>query len=182
MFYYDLIVCTLSVIFWIYLIYAIWEVAHHRPPFVPSPSAPKKIAISKISELLDKKSSPQTVVDAGCGNGKILAILATKYPQHHFIGIEYNKALYNYCRRKYRKISNLTFYNQDLLEYDYTQANIVYYFGIPALTKKFEKKLIQTSSKLDIIALDSQFTELQLVGKEFFKFWMTQSYVYHYKN
>ena len=182
MFYYDLIVCCLSVLFWIYLIYAGWEIAHQRAPFVPSPSAPKKIAITKISELLDNATTPQTVVDAGCGNGKLLAILAKKYPQHHFIGIEYNKTLYNYCHRKYKKINNLNFYNQDLLEFDYNQTNIIYYFGIPALTQKFGEKLQQTQTRLDILTLDAQFEHLQLISKESFKFWMTQSYVYHYKN
>ena len=182
MFYFDLIVCILSVTFWIYLIYSFWEIVHRRAPFVPSPNAPKKIALAKISELLDKASNAQTTVDAGCGNGKLLAILAKKYPQHHFIGIEYNKALYNYCCHRYKNINNLKFYNQDLLKYDYEQTNIVYYFGLPALTEKFEQKLKQTKHKLNIIALDAQFTELQLISKDFFKFWMTQSYVYHYKN
>lgn len=182
MFYFDLIICILSILFWIYLAYAIWEIIHKRPPFVPSPNAPQKIAITKITDLLKKTKTPQTIVDAGCGNGKLLATLALKYPQHNFIGIEYNKFLYNYCCHHYRKIKNLTFHHQNLLTFDYRETNIIYYFGLPALTKEFEKKLCQLKTKVDIITLDAQFQNLNLISKEFFKFWMTQSYVYHYKN
>jgi SAM-dependent methyltransferase len=182
MFYFDLVICFLSLIFWIYLIHSFWEIAHHRAPFVPSPNTPRKIAIDKISKLLNQTKGQQTIVDAGCGNGKILATLAKKYPQHIFIGIEYNKTLYNYCHHHYIKIKNLTFYNQDLLTYDYEKTNIIYYFGLPSLTKEFEKKICQLETKIDIIALDAQFPKLKLVSKDFFRFWMTQSYVYHYKN
>ena len=182
MFYFDLLICSLSIAFWIYLIYSAWEIAHHRPPFVPSPSLPRKIAINKISELINKTDHTLITVDAGCGNGKILYTLAKKYPQHQFIGIEYNKELYKYCCHRYKNINNLKFYNQDLLRFDYNLTNIVYYFGLPSLTNKFEKILFNTQTKLDIFTLDAQFQSLHLINKYFFKFLMTQSYIYHYKN
>lgn len=182
MFYFDLLICSLSIIFWIYLIYSTWEVAHHRPPFVPSPYLPRKIVTNKISELINKANHTLTIVDAGCGNGKILYTLAKKHPQHHFIGIEYNQKLYKYCCYRYQKINNLKFHNQDLLQFNYNTTNIVYYFGLPYLTHKFEKILFNTKTELDIFTLDAQFQSLHLINKYFFKFWITQSYVYHYKN
>jgi len=182
MFYYNLIICSLSVIFWVYLIYAAWEMAHKRAPFVPSIGNPRKIALKKITTILNNKKTPQTIVDAGCGNGKLLATLAKQFPQHNFIGIEYNKILYNYCRQHYQKQQNLAFLNQDLLKFDYNQANIVYYFGLPSLTLKFEEKLRQLPAKIDLITLDAEFSNLNLIDKELFKFWFVKSYIYHYKN
>ena len=182
MFYYDLIVCSLSIIFWTYLIYAIWEIAHHRAPFVPATGTHKKQAITKISELLDKKQTPQTIVDAGCGNGCVLATLATKYPNHQFIGIEYNKTLCNYCEQHYKNIKNLTFLNQDMLTYDYETVDIIYYFGIPALTEGLQNVLLKTSKTIDLISIEQAFPKLNLIEKQPFRFLLTHSFVYNYKN
>ncbi|MBQ8465930.1 MAG: class I SAM-dependent methyltransferase [Alphaproteobacteria bacterium] len=182
MFFYNLIVCTLSVLFWLYILYALWEMKNHRAPFVPSPNAPKKLAFIKISNLLAGKKINKTVIDAGCGNGSMLAKLAQQHPRHRFIGIEYNKNLYTYCLHRYKKIPNLTFLHQDLLEYDYNQADIIYYFGFPELTKNLQEKLLNTQKKIDLIALDATFDKLTLIDKENFRFWLTKSYIYHYKN
>ena len=182
MFYYDLIVCGLSILFWIYLAYAIWEVTHHRAPFVPATGTHKNQAISKISELLDKTSTKKTVVDAGCGNGCVLAALAKKYPNHQFIGIEYNKTLFNYCEHHYENIKNLTFLNQDMLIYDYSTVDIVYYFGIPALTEGLQRVLLNTKKSIDLISIEQAFPKLNLVEKQPFRFLFTHSFVYHYKN
>ena len=182
MFYYDLIVCSLSIIFWIYLIYAIWEVAHHRAPFVPSPINSGKLGIKKISDLLKNKNTPQTIVDAGCGNGYILAALAKKYPQHKFIGIEYNKTLFNYCQKHYKGTQNLTFMNQDMLIYDYSKVDIIYYFGIPALTEGLQNVILNTKKNIDLISIEQTFPKLKLIGKQPFRFLFTHSFVYHYKN
>ena len=182
MFYFNLVLCILSLLFWAYLLYALWEMLHHRAPFVPSPSAPRKLAFKQIAKLLMPSNTAKTIVDAGCGNGYLLAQLAKEYPQNHFIGIEYNPMLYNYCRHKYRKLKNLIFLNQDLLTFDYNQADIVYYFGFPQLTSALQQKLLQTTKKIDLIALDATFEKLTLIEKESFRFWLTQSYIYHYKN
>lgn len=182
MFYYHLFVFILFVLFVGYLIYAGWEFAHHRAPFVPTIGLQKKLVGEELAKLLENKQTPQTIVDAGCGNGSILAELAKKYPQHRFIGIEYNASLYNYCRHRYKKIKNLFFKHQDLLTFDYEETDIIYYFGIPELTLALEKKLLATQKKIDIIALDADFSKLKLIEKKPFRFLVTHSFVYHYKN
>lgn len=182
MFYYYCLVCGLSAIFWMYLIYAIYEVIQHRAPWVPAVGRHKSIVYGKISELLDKKERPQVVVDAGCGNGNVLAALAKKYPKHTFIGIEYNKILFNYCERHYADIKNLIFLNQNLLDYDYSAVGIVYYFGIPALTEELQTVLLKTQAKIDLISIEQTFPKLRLIEKFHFRFLFTHSFVYHYKN
>lgn len=182
MFYYYCIVCGLSVIFWMYLIYAIYEVVQHRAPWVPAVGRHREIVCCKISELLDQKETPQVVVDAGCGNGRVLVALAKKYPQHKFIGIEYNKILFKYCEHHYKDIKNLVFFNRDLLDYDYSTVDIVYYFGIPALTEKLQNVLLKTPSAVDLISIEQKFPKLSLVEKSCFRFLFTYSFVYHYKN
>lgn len=182
MFYYNLTICFLSLAFWLYILYALWEILHHRAPFVPSPTATRKIAFKEIVKLISSQNEPKTTIDAGCGNGHLLGRLAKKYPQHRFIGIEYNPMLYNYCQHKYRKLKNLVFLNQDLLAFDYNQADIIYYFGFPKLTVALQEKLLHTTKKIDLIALDATFEKLTLVDKKSFRFWLTHSYLYHYKN
>ena len=181
MFYFNLMICILSLAFWLYVLYALWEILHHRAPFVPSPSVTRKLAFKQIIKLLNS-NRPKTIIDAGCGNGRLLGQLAKKYPQHRFIGIEYNSMLYNYCQHKYSKLKNIIFLNQDLLTFDYNQADIIYYFGLPKLTMALQEKLLHTTKKIDIIALDATFEKLTLIDKKSFRFWLTHSYLYHYKN
>ena len=182
MFIYNCILSTLCFIFWIYLIYAIFEITNKRAPFVPAIGKHKQIAIHNISQLLAKSSKQQTVIDAGCGSGNIIAKLAILFPDHKFIGIEHNKALYSYCINHWKNITNLQFAHQDLLTFDYSQTDIIYYFGIPPLTKQLETRLIKTDKQLNIISIEEKFTECFLISKTPFKILNNTSYVYHYQN
>ncbi len=181
MFYYNCIIFVLECIFLLYLIYAVWEIIHQRAPFVPAIGKHKQIAINTISQLLKTKEQ-LTIIDAGCGNGYIIAQLARLFPNHKFIGIEYNKILYQYCLHHKKNLTNLSFLNQDLLNFDYKQADIIYYFGIAALTKKLEDKLIKLNKSIDIVSLEEQFSQCSLVNKYPVKILTQTIYVYHYKN
>ena len=182
MFYFHVTFILLNLVFWLYLVYAAWEVLHKRAPFVPSFGNPQRIAFQKISALLDRAETQQTLIDAGCGTGNLLARLAKRYPQHCFIGIEYNPVLYKHCLLRHKKISNLSFLHQYLLDFDYNRADIIYYFGLPALTRQLQKKLKATAKTLDLITLDAEFPELHFEEKEKFRIWCGESYIYHYKN
>ena len=182
MFYYNCILSALCIMFWLYLIYATYEIANKRAPFVPAIGRHKKIAIDKISQLLIKTPNKQTVIDAGCGNGCIIAKLAIMFPYHTFIGIEYNMTLYSYCSKRWKHIKNLHFRHQDLLTFDYSQTDIIYYFGIPSLTKQLENILTKTDKLLNIISIEEQFSECYLIHNTPFQTLNGTSYVYHYQN
>ena len=181
MFYYNLTISIFSILFWLYLIYALIEIYHKRAPFVPAIGKHKTIAIQYISPLLSNKNK-LTIIDAGCGNGDILALLAKQYPHHHFIGIEYNKTLFNYCKKHWQQIPNLSFIHQDLLKFDYSNIDIIYYFGIPSLTKQLENIILNTNKNIDIISIEEEFPNLYLNHKTPFKILNNTSYVYHFKN
>lgn len=182
MFYYNCILSTVCIIFWLYLIYAIFEILNKRAPFVPAIGKHKKIAIDKISQLLIKNPKQQIIIDAGCGSGSVIAKLAILFPNHKFIGVEYNRTLYLYCIRRWKHIKNLHFRHQDLLTFDYSQTDIIYYFGIPTLTKQLENILIKTDKQLNIISIEEEFTECFLIDKTPFKILNNTSHVYHYQN
>jgi len=182
MFYYNLVLSIFCLLFWSYCIYAIIEIANKRAPFVPAIGKHKQLAINIISQLLTEKEKQLTIVDAGCGNGNIIAKLSLVFPNHKFIGIEYNKTLYSYCINHWKNINNLQFFHQDLLTFDYSQTDIIYYFGIPPLTKQLENILIKTDKELNIISIEEKFTECFLINKTPFKILNNTSYVYHYKN
>jgi len=182
MFYYNCILSILCCTFWLYLIYAIFEITNKRAPFVPAIGKHKQIAIDTLSLLLKNKKEQLIIIDAGCGNGSIIAQLAQSFPAHKFIGIEHNKTLYKYCQQHWKSIINLSFIHQDLLNFDYQQSDIIYYFGIPSLTKQLENKLINLNKTIDIISIEEQFSQCFLINKIPFKVLTNTSYVYHYKN
>ena len=59
----------------------------NSPP-VPSSGKVKIAMIEDVAQILKEKSD-QLVMDLGSGWGTLLLPLAKKFPNHHFIGIEY---------------------------------------------------------------------------------------------
>ena len=178
MFYFNFIVNILILLYGIYLLYYMSECFRKNPPFVPTTGNAKKAALSKISALLSEAPNHQVVFDLGCGTGSMLRSLAKKFPEHQFIGIEKNPLLLKACKSKR---SNLKFIKANMFEYDYSKANIIFYFGIPVATKKLEEIFIHQKINADVISLDEKFKSFPLVEKCCFRFLWGKFCIYHYK-
>lgn len=93
------------------------------PPFVPSFGTMKKIAAREALAILGSSSHPLKIADLGCGTGISLAKQAKTFPQHQFVGYEWD-FLPNFIGQMFRKqepnlqIKNRNFMTEDLREYD----------------------------------------------------------------
>lgn len=136
------------------------------PPFVPSFGQTKKLEFTKISKLLLESSAPMTILDPGCGTADLLIKLAKSFPQHSFIGIEWNKGLYKTAKMKSRKLTNITLLCQDMFDYSFADADIIVCFLMTPLMERFGKK-VKDECKKGVVVYSNTFSiaNLPLIEK-----------------
>ena len=73
-------------------------------PFVP---CNLQVALAALNELQsnDGLRDGHTVMDLGCGDGRIIKLLDENYPQVNAIGIEYDELLVKYCNSNWPKLN-----------------------------------------------------------------------------
>lgn len=77
----------------------------------------QQIALSYVQKLEIK--DPHSILDIGCGDGKITAYLAQKYPQAQVIGVDNSSDMINFARDKFSTIPNLSFVCSDAAKISY---------------------------------------------------------------
>ena len=95
--------------------------ASPKIPFYPSP-----LDIVKLMLDLAEPKEGQTLVDLGCGDGRILAEAASDYGCS-VIGVDSNPMLVSYARNKLleRGIKNFRIIKGDLFKFDISSADII---------------------------------------------------------
>ena len=111
---------------------------HNSPP-VPSSGKTKTAMIEDVTHLLNKKKN-QVVMDLGSGWGTLLLPLAKKFPQHHFIGVEYGLLPYLVSKLRSRNLQNLTFYHQNFFNTDISKADVILMFLLSHVMPKISTK------------------------------------------
>ena len=152
---------------WIYVvIFKVLFVKNYKdyPPYFPTFGHAKKIILDCVCTQLKETQKDYSVVDPGCGTASILYLLAKKFPQHNFTGIEWNWFLYKLARFRCRKLKNVTVLYQDLFDYSYTKTNIVICFLLEPLMKRFGEKLKSgTLKELTVYSYIFQIPNLKLI-------------------
>lgn len=119
--------CVLVVVcigFELYFLYAIFISKNCKyPPAFPSFGNMKKIALAEAEKFLSSSKHPLKVVDLGCGVGGLLLPLAKKFPEHQFVGYDWDFFVCQILKWRSRKLSNLqvvrdNFMHADLKKYD----------------------------------------------------------------
>jgi len=121
------------------------------PPYVPSFGMEKKVIISKTRELLKNSSKPLTILDPGCGTGGLILKLSKEFPQHNFIGIEWNKFAASVCKLRTKKRKNVKIICDDMFKHNFGVADIIVCFLIEPLMERFGKKVKEDNQKPQII-------------------------------
>jgi SAM-dependent methyltransferase len=117
------------------------------PPFVPSFGKIKKLEFIKISKQLEESKKSLTVLDPGCGTADLIIKLAKKFPKHKFVGIEWNKSLYNIAKLKSKNLPNFTVLNQNMFDCSFCNADIIVCFLITELMEKIGNKIKKEGKK-----------------------------------
>tara|TARA_B100001063_G_C16709150_1_gene527030 strand:+ start:556 stop:1044 length:489 start_codon:yes stop_codon:yes gene_type:complete len=75
----------------------------------------------KINNVL-KKYKIKSFLDLGCGSGRIIDFFNKKLPNKKFIGIEYYRSQFNFCKFIFDKYNNIKIYKND-----FTKINLSKY-------------------------------------------------------
>ena len=133
---------------WIVIIKLFTDKEYRKyPPYVPSFGAERKNIIEKTENILKNRASETTVLDPGCGTGGLILKLAKEFPQHRFVGIEWNKFAAFVCRLKAKKYKNVEIICDDMFNHDFGHADIIVCFLIEPLMKRFTEKVLKDNKK-----------------------------------
>jgi len=181
---FSFILLVIAVIFEYYYIYSFIKSKKGKyPPFIPT----KKEMLEEITNTVDFVLSlvdSKNVVEPGCGDARILKTLADKYPQHSFIGYEWDYVPYFLAKFKTRKYKNIKIERQNFMTADYTRINLVVLFTGNEIAQELSAKLRQDLPKGAIIVSESfelpnfECLKVQETGKKNHWFLDQKLYVY----
>jgi hypothetical protein len=95
-------------------------------PFVPIPKGIE----DEIIRNLDLKSG-SVIYDLGCGDGRILALIAEKYPEVRAIGVEIAFWPFLLAKWKTRKYKNVAIRREDIFKTDISSATHIFLYLYP---------------------------------------------------
>ncbi len=127
-----------------------------RPPMVVTTGKVKKVIIRRVGKRIKKCEvndfpMPFTIVDAGCGIGTLIIPLAKMFPNHNFVGIEYDYLPYIISKLRARRIKNLKIEHKDIFDYDFKNVTMVICFLLKPMMPMFADKCKQELSKKSYI-------------------------------
>ena len=125
------------------------------PPFVPSFGNEKKVLIERVRELLKNSKKELVILDPGCGTGTLLLRLSKEFPNHKFVGIEWNKIVAKICSIRAWRRSNFQVICDDMFKHDFGKADVIVCFLMPEMLDMFSKKLLKDHKKEQIIFSNS---------------------------
>lgn len=111
------------------------------PPYLPTLSKQMKIALN----LADLQPG-QTLLELGCGDGKVL--IAAAQQGVRVVGFELNPLLVLVCKLRcwrYRQLVQVHWAN--FWTRPWPPTDVIFIFGLPRLMKKLDKKIIQLKHK-----------------------------------
>ena len=111
------------------------------PPYLPTLTKQMQIAL-KLADL----QSGQTLLELGCGDGKVLVAAAQQGVSA--IGFELNPLLVIVCKLRcwrYRKLVTVKWAN--FWTRPWPPTDVIFIFGLPRLMQKLDTKVIQYNHK-----------------------------------
>jgi len=121
----------MTYILYIILIFIALKYLVLTAPFVPSHA----IDLKNIAELVEKYKI-KSLVDLGCGNGRIIGYLSKKYPDKNFKGIEIAFLLWSFCSLRFLKRKNVAISYGNIYWHDWTDNDAIFLFWMPKSLKK----------------------------------------------
>lgn len=129
-----LLVATLTAL--IFSLNAMWHTLRTGLPYVTTP----KWAIDWLAGNLNVHPS-QVVIELGCGDARVLARLAQRFPHGKFLGIEIQWWPWLLAKWRTRRLKNVKIAHGNLYHFDLSPAHFVYGFYITNFMDKLEAKL-----------------------------------------
>jgi ribosomal protein L11 methylase PrmA len=127
-------------------LFAVWVIytelfgSGYQP--VPDKSAKKMIEFSNLNKT-------KTVIDLGCGNGKLLAFAAPKCK--NAIGVELDPIRFLFSKFALRKQKNVEVFWGNLFDFNLTKADVVFIFLRQPTNNKLKNKFLKEMKKGSIV-------------------------------
>ncbi len=110
-------------------------------PFVITPKFVRKQVFLMAEKLLKEASDGQTVVDLGSGTGALLIPLAKRFPNHQFVGYEWDFIPLLWAKWRSRALKNVTWYRQDFMTAHFESADLIFCYILASQTEPLGLKL-----------------------------------------
>ena len=152
----------------------------HNPPFIPSFGKLKTEIIKQASVFLAQHPKALTT-DLGCGSGTLLIPLAKKFPDHLFVGYEWDIVPYTLARYKTRKLLNITILRGDFFQQDLSKYDLVLCYLGTTIEEKIGKKLNEELKKGSLVIAEISKLSVLKLQKEISVFYgplNTKIYLY----
>lgn len=115
-----LLLCVGCIVFELYFLYAVIISKNCKyPPAFPSFGNMKKITLQEARKFLNNSDKPLKVIDLGCGAGTLLVPLAKEFPQHQFVGYDWDWFVTKIICFRTRKFANVTIVRDDFMKADF---------------------------------------------------------------
>ncbi len=112
-------------------------------PFVSSYGKIKQDILAEARLILQKSSKSLKVTDLGCGSGALLLPLAREFPQHEFIGYEWDIVPLTMGKIKAAGLPNIKFIKGDYMKQNYATMDLILCYVLKVTGEPLGKKLAQ---------------------------------------
>ena len=125
-------------------------------PFVSSYGKIKDDIIDEARKILKKSKKPMRVTDLGCGSGVLLLPLAKEFPQHEFIGLEWDIVPLTMGRIKALGLKNIKFVKGDYMKTSHSDMDLIMCYVLKVTGEPLGKKLAK-EIKDDCVVISEMF-------------------------
>lgn len=131
----------------IYLLYQVYSYIRcgcgKYGPFVSTYGKIKEDMLNEAREVLKKAKHPLKVTDLGCGSGALLIPLAKEFPEHEFIGLEWDAVPLTMGKIKGRGLKNLKFVQGDYMKTSHADMDLIMCYVLKVTGEPLGKKLAE---------------------------------------
>lgn len=135
-----------AVVALVFSLNALWQTLRTGLPYVTTPPW----AIDWLANNL-QLTSDDTFHELGCGDARVISLLAKRCPETKFIGIEIQWWPFLLAKWKTRNLKNVKLVRGDVYTHNLSKATVVYGFYITAFVEKLSiylKKSLRSGTRI----------------------------------
>lgn len=112
-------------------------------PFVSSYGKLKQDVLNEARSVLKKSKKTLKVTDLGCGSGALLLPLAKEFPQHEFIGLEWDiiPLIMGKIKARLAKLNNVKFVKDNYMTASHADMDVIMCYVLKVTGEPLGKKL-----------------------------------------
>lgn len=139
-----LLIGFMAIIYLLYQTYSYFRCGCGKyGPFVSSYGKIKEDILAEARQILRKSDKPLKVTDLGCGSGALLLPLAREFPEHEFIGYEWDIVPLTMGKMKAVGLQNIKFVKGDYMRQDYSDMDLILCYVLKVTGEPLGKKLAE---------------------------------------